>query len=264
MTIFLLVGVLILSVYAVVTKKLTRSGGVAAFIVGTLVTVGFQLYGLLLLAVFFFSSNVFSALNRNQEKKPQEITEKGNHRDAMQVIANGGVAAILSAIYLLYPSPLVICGFVASLAAANADTWASEIGSFSKYQPFHLLKWKRVPAGTSGAITALGSAAAFAGSFVIVALAIFFWWGSYYNSHVLLIALIVAGFAGNLFDTIIGATCQVVYRCPSCGLETERRTHCQENTQRMNGIKWINNDTVNIGCTIVGAILGISAGWLFL
>ncbi|TWI57814.1 DUF92 domain-containing protein [Halalkalibacter nanhaiisediminis] len=264
MIIFLLVGVLIFSVYAFVTKKLTLSGAIAAAVVGSSITIGFQLFGLLLLALFFFSSNIFSALKRKQIKEIEEITEKGDRRDAMQVMANGGVAAILSVFYLLFPSPLIICGFVASLAAANADTWASEIGAFSKNQPFHLLKWRQVPPGTSGAITALGSAAAFAGSFIIVVFAIFFWWGSHYNSHLLLMALIVAGFIGNLFDTLLGALCQVVYRCPVCGLETERKIHCDELTERTYGVKWINNDMVNIGCTIVGAIGGIGAGWLLL
>ncbi len=236
----------------------------AAFLVGGFVAVGFLLYGLLLLGLFFFSSTIISILKRKQEKKQEEISAKGDRRDAMQVVANGGVAAILSIVYLWYPSPVIICGFVASLAAANADTWASEIGSFSKNQPFHIIKWKRVPPGTSGAITTLGSAAAFAGSFVIVVFSIFFWWGSYYNSHVLLIALIVAGFAGNFFDTLMGASCQVVYRCPSCGLRTERNRHCDEKTVRIYGCRWINNDVVNIGCTVVGAILGIGAGYLLL
>ncbi|NEU30737.1 DUF92 domain-containing protein [bacterium LRH843] len=264
MSFILLLGVLLISGFAYKTKKLTRSGAVAAVVVGTFIALGLGLYGLLLLALFFLSSTLVGLLRRKHEQVGEEISAKGDCRDAFQVLANGGVAALLSLIYLIIPSPMLICGFIASIAAANADTWASEIGSLSKSQPFHMIKWRRVPAGTSGAMSTVGTAAAFAGSFVISVLSIFFWLGSHYNSHILLIALIVCGFVGNLFDTLLGGTGQVVYRCPVCGLETERKKHCDTESKRIYGLTWMNNDIVNLCCSAIGAILGIVTGSLFL
>lgn len=260
----LLIGVLLIAFYAVKAKALTVSGGVAAVCVGGFIALGFGLQGLLLLSLFFFSSTLLGKFKQKQGREEEQIVEKGNCRDAMQVIANGGIPALLAAIYLFVPSELLICGFVASIAAATADTWATEIGSLSKQHPFHVVKWKRVAPGTSGAVTLLGLAAAFAGSFLIVVLAIFLWWGSYYNSHLLLFALIVSGFVGNFFDTIMGASCQVIYHCPTCGRETERSTHCDRPTVHKYGVKWLNNDSVNIICTFTGALLGFISGLLLL
>ncbi|WP_332691053.1 DUF92 domain-containing protein [Halalkalibacter lacteus] len=261
MAIILLLGVFLLAITAYFRKKLTRSGALAACFVGGFIAIGLELYGLLLLGMFFISSTILGALKTDNEES--DIIEKGGKRDAVQVLANGGVASLLALMYLIYPSSILICGFVASLAAANSDTWASEIGPYSKYRPFHIIKRTRVAVGTSGAITALGSAAAFAGSFLIVVFSIFFWWGDHYNSHMLLIFLTLAGFIGNVFDTVLGAMWQVVYRCPSCAIETERKVHCGGKTIRVKGSDWIDNDIVNVGCTIFAALLGILIGWLF-
>lgn len=261
--IWLIIGILFFSTYAFVLKKLTLSGAIAAFIVGSVVAVGFQYGGVALLAFFFISANLFSTLRRKKEDEVDEVTEKGDNRDAFQVIANGGVPAFLAIMYLFIPSPFILCGFIASMAAVTADTWASEVGVLNKQQPVHLLKWKRVPPGTSGAMTALGTSAAIVGSFMIVGIAIFFWGSNYYNSHLLLIALTAAGFIGNLFDTLIGASFQVEYKCPVCGIVTERKIHCNERSERMSGLTWMNNDMVNLSCSIIGALLGIGVGLLY-
>jgi uncharacterized protein (TIGR00297 family) len=261
MTILLLLGVILLATAAYVRKKLSRSGAVAACFVGGVIAIGFDLFGLLLLGIFFISSTILGSLKT--DNKESDIVEKGDQRDAIQVLANGGVASLLALIYLIYPSPILISGFVASLAAANSDTWASEIGPYSKNRPFHIINRTRVAVGTSGAITALGCAAAFAGSFLIVVFSIFFWWDDHYNSHILLIVLTLAGFIGNVIDTILGAMWQVVYRCPICSIETEQKVHCERKTIRVKGSDWVDNDMVNVGCTIFAALLGILIGCVF-
>jgi uncharacterized protein (TIGR00297 family) len=258
----LLIVAYLIAILAFVKQKLTRSGMIAACIVGTFIVIGLHLYGLLLLGLFFISSTLLSSLKK--ESMSSEVTEKGGERDFVQVLANGGISALLAFIYLFFPSPIIICGFVGSLAAANSDTWASELGAYSKKNPVHLLKGRRVEAGTSGAMTALGTAAAIAGSFLIAVFAIFFWWGDYYNSHILLIVLTLTGFLGHFLDSLLGALWQVLYRCSACFLETERKEHCGQPTVQIKGRKWINNDIVNMGCTTSGAIIGIIFGLLIL
>ncbi|BAB05137.1 TIGR00297 family protein [Halalkalibacterium halodurans] len=262
MIVLALLGVLLLSVYAYKTKKLTLSGAISAFVVGALISFGLGFKGLLLLAIFFFTSGFWSRFY--QERKENEITAKGSTRDGWQVLANGGFAAICALLFSILQDPIYICGFVASLAAANADTWASEVGPLAKRRPIHIIKWKPVDAGTSGAVSAIGTAAAFAGSFIIVVVSIFFWWSSSFASHHLLFSLTLAGFLGNLFDTLVGATGQVLYQCPRCGLETERKIHCNGPTEKKYGLRFLNNDTVNAICTGTGALFGIVAGLILL
>ncbi|MFC0558101.1 DUF92 domain-containing protein [Halalkalibacter alkalisediminis] len=256
-TVLLLLGVFSLAFLAFAKKKLTVSGAVAAWIVGSLVAMGLKWCGLFLLGIFFVSSTWLGTLSG---KKENEVIEKGNTRDAAQVLANGGIAAILACVYLFFPSPILICGFVGCLAAANADTWATELGAFSKNKPFHLLKRQRVEVGTSGAMTILGSGSAFAGSLLIAIASIYFWWGEMDSKMLLLFALTVAGFVGHFVDSLLGAIFQVLYRCSSCQIETESKKHCGVATIRIKGVSWINNDVVNLVCTFGGAILGIIAG----
>ena len=100
---------------------------------------------------------------------------KGDTRDYAQVLANGGVPALFSLLYLVTDNPLALLAFAVSLASANADTWASEIGVLSSRDPVLLFSRKKVPKGTSGAVSALGTFAGLSGSFTI-ALASFIVW----------------------------------------------------------------------------------------
>lgn len=261
MMFILFVVICIIAALAYFKKKLTAPGAVTAVIVASFIAFSFHYGGLILLGIFFISANLFSLLKRQiDEEAVRSIVAKGDCRDSIQVLANGGVPALISLLYYFYPSPELFCAFVTSIAAVNADTWASEIGTLTKQRPIHVLKWKRVPPGTSGAVSMLGTSAAIVGSFVIVGIAIIIWGQKFTETHTLLLALTVAGFLGNVVDTIIGASFQVEYSCSVCGQDTERFTHCGKRTVHKSGVKWMNNDIVNVSCSLVGALLGVAIG----
>ena len=75
----------------------------------------------------------------------------------------------------------------------------------------------------------------------------------------------LAGLLGSLADSALGATLQAIYTCPKCQKETERHPlhSCGSPTTLAHGLSWLNNDWVNITCTLVGALLaGALAGLL--
>jgi uncharacterized membrane protein len=77
-----------------------------------------------------------------------------------------------------------------------------------------------------------------------------------------LAAVTVAGVAGALADTLIGATLQDRRWCDACGLPTERTVHdCGGVTRHVGGLVRIDNDAVNLFATVTGALVGWLLGF---
>ena len=236
--------------------SLSRSGAIAATILGTII---FGLGGIpwaVLLLTFFFTS---SALSRAFKKRKQGLDEKfskGHQRDAGQVFANGGLAAAFVIVHELFPgSGIGWIGFAASLAAVNADTWATELGVMNPTPQRMITNLKkRVEKGTSGGISILGTLASLLGAGLIAALASILT----YNWS-LFPWITLAGLAGSLFDSFLGATVQAIYFCPNDSKETEKHPlhTCGTKTVHIRGWTWLNNDWVNVACSGLGAITAL-------
>jgi uncharacterized protein (TIGR00297 family) len=254
----LLIGILIVAYGGYRLKSLTFSGALATVAIGIAVATGFGYKGLGLLGVFFVSSSLWSKFKRDQKGSLQEKVQKGEKRDYVQVLANGSVPAMASLLYAVSPSDIWLYVYISAICSANADTWASEIGSLSRKKPILVSSLQRVEAGTSGAISNLGTAAALGGS-ILIAFVSFILWSELSLAIILLLALI--GFIGNLFDTVLGALFQVNYICRICGMETEKTVHCQVKTDYHRGMVFCNNDFINFFSILLASLLG---GALFL
>jgi uncharacterized protein (TIGR00297 family) len=150
--------------------------------------------------------------------------ESKRGRNAAQVSANLGAAALFGSIdpgtfYTLGPILAI-----AALAEAAADTVSSEIGQVFGGQPRMITSLKRVEAGTDGAITFIGTAAGAIASAVVSAIATLLW-GETWRMW---LVWTFAGVFGLLFDSLLGAT-------------IERR-------------RWLNNDAVNFLSTISASV----------
>jgi uncharacterized protein (TIGR00297 family) len=252
-------------------KLLSNSGMVAAGIMGMLV---FGLGGLAwasLLIGFFVVSSLFSRLSRNRKSFLDEKYAKGSRRDAWQVIANGGVATIILVITTIQREVLgcsITCfasngwaflAFAGSLAAANADTWATELGVLSGTAPRLITTGRRVPFGTSGAISMTGNLASLAGALFIAGLSALPWTGIPHPLEWQMVVLLVtlAGLTGSFIDSMLGATLQAIYHCPACNKESEKHPFhsCGTPTRQIRGLSWLDNDLVNLICTLSGAII---------
>jgi uncharacterized protein (TIGR00297 family) len=237
------------------SHSLTVTGAAAAFAVGLAIYFGFSLNGLILLGIFFISSSIWSKYKSTKKAILEEKLAKGATRDWRQVFANGGTAALIGLIHCYDVSSLWFVAFAVALASANSDTWASEIGSLSKKDPIDIRTFTRIDRGTSGAISLLGSVAALAGSFLI---AVFSFWLFHLNL-VFLFIIFIFGFLGNVIDTLFGAFYQQKYRCPNCGIVTERKVHCQRPTVRIKGLTFVDNDMVNFLSGFIAVLLTIAA-----
>jgi len=134
---------------------LTTSGALAATFVGTAVFGSGGWRNAAVLLAFFSSSVALSHIGWKTKKKLLDIG-KAVPRDAAQVLANGGVATAC-ALAALAGNPVWQVAFAGAFAAAAADTWGTEVGTLAKRAPRSILGWKRVEAGLSGAISAIGT-----------------------------------------------------------------------------------------------------------
>ena len=261
---FLLAIIVAYGAYRV--RSLNKSGAFAATFVGTVIFgIGGWQWAVLLL-IFFITSSGLSRAFRKRKAGLNEKFSKGNERDAGQVFGNGGVATFFAALHALYPeSMLPWIGFAASLAAVNADTWATELGVLNPTPPRLITDLrKKVEKGTSGGISLFGTLASLLGSVVIALPAVLLPpTGTLSINYFLLIT--AAGLAGSLFDSVLGATVQAMYFCPADQKETEKHPlhTCGTETVHIRGWKWLDNDRVNFACGIVGSMVAL-AGILLL
>ncbi|UHA76165.1 DUF92 domain-containing protein [Paenibacillus sp. 481] len=261
-----LLGSLLVAGAALLKRSLTLSGAVAASVMGTIYFGSGSLIWFGLLLTFFITSTLWSKWKKRMKSRLDDVYEKSGARDAGQVFANGGIGMVLCLGHALFPHSSWLWVFVGVMATVNADTWATEIGSLSRKLPRSILSGQQVPAGTSGAVSGLGSLAAVGGALTVgVAGALFtllspepYLTASVYELLALITAGLVGGVIGAFTDSLLGATAQAGYRCNTCDVFTERRAHCGQPTTLVRGFAWLNNDLVNL----ISSCAGGAAAWL--
>lgn len=243
-------------------KSLSASGVVGAMLVGTTCyAFGGPVFYHTLLAFFSAGSVITHYRKKEKEQVPVEL-QKGGERDIFQVLANGGVGALCVLLYYFSKgNPLFLYGYLGSMAAVSADTWATEIGLLSRTDPVHIMTGEPVAKGTSGGITPAGNLAAIAGALVPGLVAVCCQKKSDKNAEpawAILGCSLLGGLAGAFLDSLLGATVQAQYICPHCNKHTEKRVHgCGEETRLQRGVGWIHNDMVNVACALTGATVGV-------
>ncbi len=258
-------------------KALSKSGVLGAMLTGTTIFGwGGWVWGMVLIT-FFVLSSLLSKYKTGAKHALSEKFAKGSRRDLGQALANGGAGALLILLHaLLFPYPCVLAAFVGAMATVNADTWATELGVLSPFPPRLITTGERVPPGTSGGVSVLGTLATLAGATAMGLAAAFFMtldrtlgggreglWGDLrvdLSAPQLCLIPVAAlgGIAGSLFDSLLGATVQAIYYSPVRHKETEKALDPDGTpNQHIRGWPWLTNDWVNFISSLVGA--GVSA-----
>ncbi len=234
-------------------QMFSASGAWAAWLTGTLTTTAGWSWCVVLLA-FFCSSAALSRWRReSKQRRTASLLDKPGARDATQVFANGGVFTAALGAHLFFPSPGWHVIALGAMAAATADTWSTEIGTAIGGTPRSVRSWQPVPAGTSGAVTLLGTAGLCAGGVALGLLA-----ATQGVPRVVVLSVIAGGIVGALVDTLLGATIQERRWCPQCAQPTEQVVHtCMTPTELRNGWRGMTNDMVNVLCTVSGGAVAL-------
>ena len=214
-------------------RAVTLSGAAAGFLVTAVlfIAAGPSMLGAVL-AVFVltFGATRFG----KRQKRSWIVAEQSRGRDAAQVLANIGIAAMASALSQLTVrrTPLLAAS-VGVLAEAACDTVSSEMGKALSGTARMITSWRLVPAGTNGAISVLGTLWGVSAALIVAAEAV--------ATRTLTpgagVIVVVAGISGMLFDSLLGATLE----------------------QRGS----LTNNAVNLVSTMFAAVLAAIATWQF-
>lgn len=201
-----------------------------AALVGAAVWWGTGPVGVALLLFFFITSSLFTRLRRWRALSDYRRRAPYHHapRNGWQVLANGAAASVAALAAGAFGSAAAVGAMAGALAAATADTWASELGRTVAGRTWLITTGERVSPGHSGGLSVFGTLAGLSG-----ALALGLLWGGLGGPPAgrAALASLVAGATGMTADSLLGAT-------------LERR------------VPWVGNDAVNLVGTCVGAVVG--------
>lgn len=245
--IWIILVLLILAIVGYFTKQMTVGGLIGAFSIGLIIILSFGFGGLSLLLFFVIAAGILSKLNVNNDiyKEAESIQEKHGSRDIVQVFANGGISFILAIIYLIYPEPLILVMFGASIAEALCDTASGEIGMLFKGNSVSIVTGKPIKPGLSGGVSIEGTIGGLISSLMISLM----WYSTYYKPSIKTVSLLaivtLSGFAGGLIDSILGDTLQAHYYDEENDKLVEIEYKNGKKLPLAKGIKSFNNDKVN-------------------
>lgn len=202
--IYFLLAVFLISgmVWSVWFKKLTFWGALAGGLCALLVFAGAGFTGIGIMTAFFVAGTAATSWKAADKKKLETFEEEQTGRKASQVLANAGVAAIAGALAIVLPAYTTIwsLSIAACFSSATADTLASELGTVYGKRFFNIMSWQPDKRGLDGVISLEGTLIGVAGStFIAMIYAMGFGFSGY------LAVIILAGTAGNLADSVLGA-----------------------------------------------------------
>jgi uncharacterized protein (TIGR00297 family) len=158
----------------------------------------------MLLLAFYLLGGGFTRYGYALKAKLGIAQSHGGMRGYKNVYSNSLVPLILAICYGVYHNEIFIYAFIASVATANGDTLASEIGETSRSKPRMITTLRETEPGVDGGVTPLGEAASIAGALIIGILAAI----TGMTGPLGIVAGAIGGFLGTNFDSFLGATLQ--------------------------------------------------------
>ena len=148
------------SIVALVLGTVSVSGAVAGFALGLTVywTAGWE--GFVLLLTFFVVGTTATKIGYTKKLAAGIAQERGGARGWEHALANVGGPALMASMAWLTPfRALFLVALSGALATATGDTVSSEVGKAYGKRTFLITTFRRVPAGTTGAVSAEGTLA---------------------------------------------------------------------------------------------------------
>ncbi len=225
--------------------KLTASATFMGLVIGTVVFVSGKATFTFALLIFFLTSMAlghFFGGNSNQTLGP---------RNWVQVFANGGVSAIWGVLFFVNGEINCLIAGISAFAVANADTWATELGSTFGKSHFKITTFRKSVRGQSGAVSIIGLFASLLGSLAVSAVV------PSLGNWKLFVIVALCGFLGSILDSLLGDVLQAKYR------DGNGQVSDFPSGNLISGYSFITNDVVNFSSIAISSLTAYfcAAAW---
>ena len=197
---FLVTGVFAGLVYAL--GMASRGGALGGFVVGILTYASLGPRGFTVLALFVAGGSLLTRLGYRSKERHGTAEANGGRRGAGSAFANCGVALLCALLASLTGSGAFVVAFIAALGAAFADTAESEVGQLYSHAPRLITTFRKVPPGTNGAVSVVGTRVGLAAAVLTALLGLVL--GLVTEPGIVLL-ITLAAFLGTVADSLIGA-----------------------------------------------------------
>lgn len=186
-------------------RGVTARGALAGFVCTFLIALAAG-YGGFMTILIVFALTLFATQFGQHRKLAAGIAETRSGRRGYQVLANLAGAAMIAGAAIFFPrvAPLLFAAMTGALCEAAADTVSSEIGKAAARRAHLITNMQSVVAGTDGGITLQGTLAGIIAAWIVAAVAA----GLGVISDYWIFPAMLAGVAGMLFDSVLGAKLQ--------------------------------------------------------
>ena len=299
----------LLSLHGLKKQSLSKSGAMAAFMIGFCSFAAGIRFGVILI-VFYFTSSQLTKMGKARKAQIEEDYLVGGQRSWIQVLACSILATVCALLYSMYVGEdsfldfgetstwtgnaignVVVFGltmskkrlgaylwalFLSHYACATADTWASEVGVLAMEKPtlitsLLVFRPKKVPHGTNGAISLLGTLASIVGGtfiglvFFLLSLSleittIYGPTGTPDQSGIILFCAF-SGFLGSTIDSLLGCTVQATFYSQEkkCIVKKKPCDRPDESIIIVCGNDYLSNEGVNFLSTLLTMLLATLA-----
>ena len=231
----------LLACVAFALHAITPAGLAAAWLLCIIDTAigGWQAF--LILSLTFFLTAMADRY-AGERADPGHVRRKSGKRDAIRILCNVGIASLAVVLAAVLHSRRFLTVYAAVMVESLADSLASKLGPLSEGLTVDICTFKKIAPGLSGGVSITGTAAAAIGSLIISLCLLLYPWSDW----ICVLSAAGCGFLGCMFDSAAGSLIQLKYRCPVCGSIVEGEIHCGQRTVQVKGMRFINNDMVNL------------------
>jgi uncharacterized protein (TIGR00297 family) len=252
--------IICLALLAIKSKAIDVSGALSGALISFTVFLAGGLSWLLVIVAFFTISSLLTRFRYDYKKRLGSAQEKGGVRSWPNTLANALIAGLAAVAEIVTHQDLFVVAFLGSIAAAMSDTVATEVGLLSKSKPRLIVNLRKfVEPGTSGGVSILGELAGLASilGIALIGVSLSIVTGDSAVVSVAVLSIVFGALIATNFDSLLGGTLQGQNKCQVCGARTENLLHHEKSTVLVKGVRYLDNNVVNLIATLTGALVSI-------